>query len=120
MLLEFLARLMSFDFVWIVDLVFGNLHWVFAIAFFVIIAEKGKKPVWHFLVMMGFLYAFLDVMEMGGWVLLPMIILVPLELVIGLYFREGSWPQRNFVKLVTVLIFALSFVHTFLFTLPGG
>jgi len=120
MLLEFLSHALAFDLVWIVELVFGNLHWLFAIAFFVIIAEKGKRPVWHFLVMMGFLYAFLDIMEMGGWVLLPMIILVPLELFIGLYFREGTWPQRNFVKIVTVLIFALSFIHTFIFTFPGG
>ena len=120
MLLEFLSHLMSFDLVWIVELVLRNLHWVFAIAAFAVIAEKGKKPVWHFLVLVFFLYAFVDIMEIGGWILVPMLLLMILQLGIGLYFEESSWPQRNYVKIVVVLIFALSFVHTFYFALPGG
>lgn len=115
MLLEFLSHAMSFDLAWIASLIMGNLHWVFALGAFVVIAEKGKKPVWHFLVLIGFLYAFVDVMELGGWILVPMMLLVPLQLFIGLYFDEGTWMQRNFVKIVTVLIFALSFIHTFYF-----
>lgn len=115
MLLEFLSHAMSFDLVWIASLIMGNLHWLFALGAFVVIAEKGKKPVWHFLVLIGFLYAFLDVMELGGWILVPMMLLAPLQISIGLYFEEGTWAQRNFVKIVTVLIFALSFIHTFYF-----
>lgn len=118
MLLEFLSHAMAFDLGWIVSLVLGNLHWVFALFAFTIIAEKGKKPVWHFLVLMGFLYAFLDVMELGNWIMIPMLSLFTIELFIGLFFEDGTWMQRNFVKVVTVLIFALSFVHTFYFTFP--
>ncbi len=120
MLLEFLSHAIAFDLAWIASLILGNLHWVFAIGAFVIIAEKGKKPIWHFLLIMGFLYAFLDVMELGGWILAPLIVLVPIQFFIILYFPEGSWPQRNFVKIVTVLFFALSFIHTFYFRLPWG
>lgn len=120
MLLEFLTHAMAFDLAWIVQLVMGNLHWLFALMAFVFIAEKGHRPVWHFLVLIGFLYAFLDVMEMGGWILMPMIILAPFQIGFGLFFKEGTWPQRNFVKILTVLILVLSFVHTFIFTLPGG
>lgn len=118
MLLEFLSHAMSFDLPWIASLIMGNLHWLFALGAFVVIAEKGKKPVWHFLVLIGFLYAFLDVMELGGWIMVPMIILAPLQIGIGLYFEEGTWMQRNFVKVVTVLIFVLSFINTFYFTFP--
>ena len=120
MLLEFLLHLLSFDLSWIAMLVLNNLHWVFALVAFTILAEGGKRTTWHFLVLIGFLYAFVDVMELGGWILLPMIILIPLELFIGLYFKEGTWPQRNFVKFVTVLIFVLSFIHTFFFRFPGA
>ncbi len=116
--MEFISHALAFDLVWIASLIFGNLHWVFALVAFVIIAEKGKRPVWHFLVLIFFLYAFLDVMELGGWIIVPMFFLMALEFFIGLYFPEGSWVQRNFVKIVTVLIFALSFVHTFYFPIP--
>lgn len=120
MLLEFLSHAAALDLAWIASLILGNLHWVFAIMAFTIIAEGSKRSVWHFLVLMGFLYAFLDVMELGGWILAPLILMVPIQLFVGLYFPKGSWPERNFVKIVTVLFFALSFIHTFYFTLPGG
>jgi len=116
--MEFISHAMAFDLAWIAGLILGNLHWLFAIAAFVIIAEKGKRPVWHFLVMILFLYAFLDILDLGGWILVPMFFLMALELLIGLYFPVGSWAQRNFVKIVTVLIFTLSFIHTFYFPIP--
>jgi len=118
MLLEFLSHLLSFDFVWIASLIMNNLHWLFALMAFVVIAEKGKRPVWHFLVLIGFLYAFVDVMAIGGWILAPILIMTAFQFFLGLYFPEGSWPQRNFIKIVTVAFFVVSFIHTFFFRLP--
>ena len=68
MLVEFLARLVEFDLVWIVELVFGNLHWLFALFATIFIFYDGKKPILPFVLLMGVLWAALDLSTVTGWV----------------------------------------------------
>ncbi|MCX6798647.1 MAG: hypothetical protein NTW59_00950 [Candidatus Diapherotrites archaeon] len=119
MLVEFLSHLLSFDLNWIAGLIMNNLHWLFAFAAFVIIAEKGHKPVWHFLAIVGLLYAFSDILNLAGWILVPFIIALPVQLFVGLFFPEGGWVQKRFAIIVTFLLMALSFINTFYFSFLG-
>jgi len=82
---------------------------------FVILAEKSKKPIWTFIVLIGLLYAFVDVMDLGGWIMAPMLIVLPFQLFIGLFFPEGSIFQKKFAIIATIFIFVASFINTFYF-----
>ncbi len=113
MLLEFISHALAFDLNWIAALILNNLHWVFALFAFVFIAEKGHRPVWHFLVFTGLLYAFGDILGLTGWILIPFILAGPFQLGIGLYFPEGSWPRRNFTIIVAIFLMVTIFINTF-------
>jgi len=68
MLVEFLARVLEFDLVWIVGLIFGNLHWLFAIGAVIYFFYGGKKPVLPFILLMGVVWAAIDLSTITGWV----------------------------------------------------
>ena len=120
MLLEFLSHLVSFDLAWIAALILSNLHWAFALFAFTFIGENGKRPVWHFLILIAMLYAFGDILGLGGWILTPFILVIPFQLLIGCSFPEGSWPRRNFTKIVMIFLMVTIFINTFYFRFPGG
>jgi hypothetical protein len=67
MLLEFLARLMSFDIIWIVTFVMGNLHWLFAIGATVYIFYDKKRFLLPFIFTVGLMWAALDFSNVSGW-----------------------------------------------------
>ncbi|MBN2067797.1 MAG: hypothetical protein JW744_04985 [Candidatus Diapherotrites archaeon] len=120
MLLEFTSHLLAFDLNWLVMLILGNLHWVFALFAFTFIAEQGKRPVWHFLIAVGGLYAFSDIMGLLGWIFAPFFIIVAFQIFLMAYFPEGSWPRKNFVKIVYVFLPIICFIATFYYIFPGG
>ena len=115
MLLETLSHIMAFDFAWIAALILNNLHWVFALFAFAFIAEKGHRPVWHFLVLTALLYAFGDILGLTGWILVPFILAAPFQLGIDLFFPAGSWPRKNFALVVTIFLMVTTFINTFYF-----
>ena len=119
MLLETLSHIMAFDFVWVAALILNNLHWVFALFAFAFIEEKGHRPVWHFLLTVGLLYAFSDIMGLAGWILIPAIVYVTFQLAFLIYFPEGSWPRKNFTKIIVVFLFVTAFINTLYFRFPG-
>jgi len=115
MFIESMTHILALDLNWLVWLITNNLHWLFALMCFVILAEKSKKPIWTFIVLIGLLYAFVDVMDLGGWIMAPMLIVLPFQLFIGLFFPEGSIFQKKFAIIATIFIFVASFINTFYF-----
>ena len=113
MLIESLSHILAFDLPWVVWLIANNLHWLFALMCFVVIAEKAKKPVWTFLVLIGLLYAFGDLMEFGGWIMPSFLVILPFQFFLGLCFPQGSWVQKRFAILATIFIFVAAFINTF-------
>ena len=119
MLTEFLAHAMAFDLVWIVGLIMGNLHWLFALAAFVIIAEDGKRPVWHFLVIVGLLWAAVDLELFMSLAFAPMLIWVPLDWSVKIFIKDTSL-EKHGMKIIVFLFCLMAFINTFLFDFPGN
>ncbi len=119
MLTEFLAHAMAFDLVWIVGLIFNNLHWLFALGAFVIIANDGKWPVWHFLVIIALLWAIVDVELFMNLAFFPMLLWVPLDWGIRI-FTENTSLEKHGLKIIVFLFCLMAFINTFLFEFPGN
>ena len=105
MLIQFLAHAMSFDLVWILGVIIGNLHWLFALGAFVIISENGKRPVWHFLLVIGLLWAAVDLEFFMSLVFVPMLIFVPLNLAVTIFIKDTSLEKHGLKILVTAFLF---------------
>ena len=97
----------------------GNLHWLFALGAFVIISQNGKRPVWHFLVTVGLLWAILDVEHFMHLAFVPMLIFVPLDWTIKLFIENTSL-EKHGLKIIVTTFLLLAFVNTFLFKFPGA
>ena len=119
MLTEFLAHALAFDLVWIVGLIFNNLHWLFALGAFVVIANNGKRPVWHFLLTIGLLWAIIDLELFMNLAFAPMLIFVPLNWSIRIFTKDTSL-EKHGLKIIVVVFLLLAFVNTFLFDFPGN
>ena|SRR3989344_3543348 len=117
MLLEFLSHAMSFDMVWIASLIMGNLHWLFAISAFVLISNGGKRWLWPFLTMFALLWAIVDFAGIMGWIMVPIIFFTVVVSFLMQIFINGTILEKHSLKIIVVLFLALSFVHTFLFSL---
>jgi len=109
---------MSFDIAWIVDFIIANLHWLFAFSMFVIIAHNGKRPVWHLLVLVGLLWAIVDLEHLLGLVFVSIIIFVPTDWILRTYL-EGTSLQKHELKIIVIVFLLLTFINTFYFKLPG-
>ncbi len=118
MLTQFLAHVMTFDLVWILGVIMGNLHWLFALGAFVIIAENGKRPVWHFLVIVGLLWAAVDVEHFMGLAFAPMLVWVPLDWSVRIFTKDTSL-EKHGLKIIVIIFFIAAFINTFLFDLSG-
>ena len=118
MLIQFLAHAMAFDLVWILGVIMGNLHWLFALGAFVIIAENGKRPVWHFLVTIGLLWAAVDLELFMGLAFVPMLIWVPLDWGVRIFIKDTSL-EKHGMKIIVFLFCLGAFINTFLFNLSG-
>ena len=118
MFIEFMSHVLSLDLPWIAGFILGNLHWVFALFAYVIIAGQAKKPVWSFLLLMGGLYAALDIAGLAGWIFVPLLIFLPMNLVISI-FLEGTVFQKHATKILWAAFFVLAFINTFYFRFPG-
>lgn len=118
MLTQFLAHAMVFDLVWILGVIMGNLHWLFALGAFVIISENGKRPVWHFLVVVGMLWAAVDLEFFMGLVFAPMLIFVSLNWLVRIFIKDTSL-EKHGMKIIVFLFFLTAFINTFLFDLSG-
>lgn len=116
MLLEFLSHAMSFDIAWIASLILGNLHWVFAISAFILVSNGGKKLIWPFLVTFAMLWAITDFSEMAGWIMVPILTFTTINITLTIFF-ENTRLQKHLMKILVISFLALSFVHTFLFSL---
>ena len=104
-----------FDFPWIAGLVLSNLHWVFALAAFVVISHNGKRSIWQFLIIVAMLYAIVDIGHIGGWIFAPLIIFVPLNFIITL-FTESPALLKYQLKIIIFAFFLLAFINTFYFS----
>jgi len=120
MLLELLSHLLAFDLKWAAMLILGNLHWVFALFAFTFIAEKGKRPVWHFLTVVGLLYAFGDILGITSWVLIPAIIWATFQLFLGIFFHKDSWARKHEIIIIVPFLLITAFINTFFLAFPGG
>ena len=118
MLTQFLAHALAFDLVWILGVIMGNLHWLFVLGAYVIIAENGKRPVWHFLVIVGLLWAIVDIEHFMSLAFVPMLIFVPLDWGIRIFIENTSLEKYG-LKLIVIVFFILTFINTFLFDLSG-
>ncbi len=67
MLVEFLAHLVEFDFIWIVGLIMGNLHWLFAFAAAAYIFFDCKRLVMPFILVVGICWTAGDFSAASGW-----------------------------------------------------
>lgn len=116
MLLEFLSHAMAFDLVWIASLIASNLHWVFALMAYVVIVHKGERPIWQFLLVVALLWAITDFTGMAGWVMIPLLTFVIISFVMP-HFIDDTILHKHSTKITVILFLALSFVHTFIFSL---
>lgn len=123
MLLEFLSHAISLDLGWIANLLFTNIHWIFAVFAFVVLADSkggsGKKFVWKFIVTMGLLYAAVDIGSLAGWAFPTQMVFIPINFGITI-FTENTRFQKHFIKIVVVVFFLLSFINTFYYSFPGA
>ena len=119
MLTQFLVHAMAFDLVWILGVIMGNLHWLFALGAFVIISKNGKRPVWHFLVIVGLLWAAVDLEFFMSLVFAPMLIFVSLNWVVTIFIKDTSL-EKHEMKIIVFLFFLTTFINTFLFNLSGN
>lgn len=116
MLLEFISHAMAFDLVWIASLIMNNLHWLFALVAYVVIAHNGKRPIWQFLLVITLLWAITDFTGMMGWVMVPLLTFMIISFVMP-HFIDGTALEKHSLKITIILFLMLSFVHTFLFNL---
>ena len=119
MLTQFLAHAMAFDLVWILGVIMGNLHWLFALGAFVIITNTGKRPVWHFLVTVGLLWAVVDLELFMGLAFVPMLLWIPLDWTVKTFTKDTSL-EKHGMKIIVFLFCLLTFINTFLIDLPGN
>jgi len=68
MLMEFLAHLVSFDLVWIVSFILGNLHWFFLLFAPAFIFYNEKRVIMPFLLVVFLSWAMVDFTLVSGWV----------------------------------------------------
>ena len=118
MLLEFLSHLVSFDFVWIVGFILGNLAWLFALMAFVVISHNSKRPIWHFLLIVALLWAIVDLEHFLQLAFVPLLIFVPLDWGLRI-FLENTSLEKHIMKIVVTVFLFLTFINTFYFPLPG-
>ena len=119
MLIEFLSHAAALDLGWIVGLILGNLHWLFALGAFVIISHNGRRPVWHFLVIFALLWAIVDMEHFLQLAFVPMLIFVPLDWTIRI-FLENTSMEKHILKVIVGVFLLLTCINTFYFSLPGG
>ncbi len=119
MLIEFLSHAAALDLGWIASFILGNLHWVFAFGAFVIISHSGRRPVWHFLVIVALLWAIVDMEHFLQLAFVPMLIFVPLDWSIRI-FMENTSMEKHILKIIVLVFLFLTFINTFYFRLPGG
>jgi len=119
MLMEFLSHALALNLGWIAMLIFGNLHWLFALVAYVLIANNGKRFLWPFLLTMGLLYAVVDIKAMFALVFASMILFIPVNFLLEAFLKNTSL-EKHQLKIIVVLFFVFTFTNTFLFRLPGG
>ncbi len=107
---------MSFDFVWIVTFLSNNIHWFFALFMFVVIAHNGKRPIWHFLVIVALLWALVDIENFMHLAFVSIIVFVPVDWTIRL-FLENTSLEKHELKIIVFVFLALTFINTFYFNL---
>lgn len=118
MLLELLTHAVNMDVHWIVMLVLGNLFWVFALFAFAFISSEGKRPIWHFLLVVALLYALLDIRNLTNWVFVSIIIFLPISIITRI-FLENTSIEKHATKFIIFAFISLAFVNTFYFRFLG-
>lgn len=68
MMLEFISHLVQGDLVWILGLIFSNLHWLFAFAAAVYFFYDRKKLVAPFLLTVALTWVISDFSAVTGWI----------------------------------------------------
>lgn len=111
--------MMSFDLVWIVDFIMANIHWLFAFFMFVIIAQGGKRPVWHFLVVIALLWAIVDLEQFLHLAFVPIIIFVPADWTLRVFLKDTSF-EKHELKIIVVVFLLLTFINTYFVKMPGS
>lgn len=112
MFLEFLSHAISFDWVWIVELVLNNLAWVFVLAAFAFINHDGKHWFWAFIFLVGLLWVFGDFIRYLGWLMVPFVLFIPLQMAMMTFFK-GTRLQKRELPIIVIVFFALAFVFTY-------
>jgi len=107
---------MSFDFAWIITFIMGNLHWLFALFVFVVIAHDGKRPIWHFLVVVALLWAIVDIEHFMSLAFVSIIIFVPVDWTTRIFIENTSLAKHE-LKIIVVIFMVLTFINTFFFNL---
>lgn len=115
-MLEFLSHAMTFDLIWIASLIMNNLHWVFALVAYVVIVHNGKRPIWQFLLVVALLWSIVDFVGILGWIMVPILTFMIISFVMP-HFIDNTALERHSLKITVILFLALSFIHTFLFSL---
>jgi len=113
MFLEFLSHAISLDSGWIIELILSNIPWIFVLAVYVFIQKDGKHVFWGFIFLVGLLYVFMDFFGLLGWIMVPLVIFVPLQMAMNIFF-EGTSLHKIELPIILIVFFTLCFLFTFL------
>lgn len=112
MILEALSQLLSGNLFWFVEIVLNNLHWVFALFAFVVIANKelGIGNYYRgFIFLVGLLWAFSSIADLTGLVIFSAGIFLIFQFLIIIFYPPSlakKHPGLQLSVIVTAFLLA--------------
>lgn len=114
---EAIGALFSLNFGFFVDIIAGNLIWVFGFYALLHFMTQGKHTLFYFLLFGPYLWLFIDFNEMTGlaWHGAIGLLLWLMLRVLTMALAEGSpWVRKNFMAIWVVLAFGNILFNTFI------